>query len=111
MSLTYLESWGCNMKKPKDVKIGKVSVKGSLANLKKPDFIKFFKDTPQLVRTGVSPEDAWALMKGRNYAVPQDVKDISHFVLRHRLILNYKARAEGITSDKIIDEILDLVGV
>lgn len=52
----------------------------------------------------------WALIKGRNYVIPQDVKDISHYVLRHRLILNYKARAEGITSDKIIDEIFDMIG-
>lgn len=51
----------------------------------------------------------WALMNGRNYVVPQDVKDISHLILRHRLILNYKARAEGITSDKIIDEIFRMV--
>jgi len=54
---------------------------------------------------------AWALLNGRNYVVPQDVKDISHFVLRHRIILNYKARAEGIDSDKIIDEILGMVKV
>ena len=54
---------------------------------------------------------AWALINGRNYVIPQDVKDISHLVLRHRVILNYKARAERITSDDIIDEILNIVGV
>lgn len=54
---------------------------------------------------------AWALMNGRNYVVPQDVKDIAHYVLRHRIILNYKAMAEGITPDKIIDEILSMIGV
>lgn len=54
---------------------------------------------------------AWALMNGRNYVIPQDVKDIAHFVLRHRIILNYKARAEGITSDKIIDEIFAIVNI
>lgn len=54
---------------------------------------------------------AWALMKGREYVLPEDVRDISHFVLRHRLILNYKARAEGLDSDKVIDEILRIVGV
>jgi len=52
---------------------------------------------------------AWALMNGRNYVVPQDVKDVTHYVLRHRIILNYRARAENITSDKIIDEILSMV--
>ncbi|MEK6925930.1 MAG: MoxR family ATPase [Nanoarchaeota archaeon] len=54
---------------------------------------------------------AWALMNGRNYVIPQDVKDIAHYVLRHRIILNYKARAEGITSDKIIDEIFAIVNI
>ncbi len=54
---------------------------------------------------------AWALMKGRNYVIPKDVKDIAHYVLRHRIILNYKARAEKIDSDKIIDEILGLIGI
>lgn len=54
---------------------------------------------------------SWALMNGRNFVIPQDVKDVSHWVLRHRIILNYKARAEGLNSDKIIDEILSLVSV
>lgn len=54
---------------------------------------------------------AWALMQGRNYVIPKDVKDIAHYVLRHRIILNYKAGAEGITSDKVIDEILAMVRV
>ncbi len=53
----------------------------------------------------------WALMNGRNYVIPQDVKDVAHLVLRHRIILNYKARAEGINSDKIIDEILAITSV
>jgi len=50
-------------------------------------------------------------MNGRNYVIPQDVKDVAHLVLRHRIILNYKARAEGINSDKIIDEILAITSV
>ena len=54
---------------------------------------------------------AWALINGRNYVIPQDVKDIAHLVLRHRVILNYKARAEGINSDDVINEILAIVGV
>ena len=54
---------------------------------------------------------AWALMDGRDYVIPEDVKSIVHYVLRHRIILNYKAKAEGIDSDKIIDEILNLVKI
>jgi len=54
---------------------------------------------------------AHALIRGRNYVIPHDVKQIAHAVLRHRIILNYKARAEGIDSDKVIDEILNMVRV
>ena len=54
---------------------------------------------------------AWALMNGRNYVIPEDVKDIAHYVLRHRLILNYKAKAEKIDSDTIINEILEMIDI
>lgn len=53
---------------------------------------------------------AWAFMSGRNYVIPKDVRDICHIVLRHRIILNYSAKAEKVDSDKIIDEILKIVG-
>jgi len=49
---------------------------------------------------------ALALIKGRNYVIPKDVKEVAPLVLRHRLILSYKARADGITSDKIIESLL-----
>lgn len=52
---------------------------------------------------------AEALMNSRNYVIPQDVKVVAHDVLRHRLILSYKARAENITPEKIIDELLRTV--
>ena len=54
---------------------------------------------------------AWALMNGRDYVIPEDVKAIAPFVLRHRILLNYKAEAEGITSDIIIDEILKKINI
>lgn len=52
---------------------------------------------------------ARALMQGRTYVIPQDVRDVSYPVLRHRLILNYRAEAEGMTTDDIIKEVLKLV--
>ena len=52
-----------------------------------------------------------ALLKGRAYATPQDVKEVVHDVLRHRILLTYEAEAEGVTSDRIIDRILDEVPV
>lgn len=48
---------------------------------------------------------AKALMRGRNYVIPLDVKEVAHEVLRHRIIISYRAKAEGVDSDKIVDEI------
>lgn len=47
-----------------------------------------------------------AMLNGRAYATPQDVKEIAHDVLRHRVILTYEAEAEEITSEDIITKIL-----
>ena len=47
-----------------------------------------------------------ALLNGRGYVIPEDIKEVAHDVLRHRIILTYEAEAEEITQDKIIDEIL-----
>ena len=52
-----------------------------------------------------------ALLHGRAYATPQDVKEVVHDVLRHRILLTYEAEAENITSDKVIDKILAEVPV
>jgi len=52
-----------------------------------------------------------AFLAGRGYVLPQDVKDIAHTVLRHRVILSYEAEAEELTSDDIIDRLLDHVPV
>jgi MoxR-like ATPase len=49
---------------------------------------------------------AEALMNGRNFVIPSDVKAIAKDVLRHRLILTYKARADKVTSDMVVEEIL-----
>ncbi|MCI7644484.1 MAG: ATPase, partial [Lentisphaeria bacterium] len=48
-----------------------------------------------------------ALMAGRAYVVPQDVKDIAPDVLRHRLTLSYEAEAENMDADSIIKILLD----
>lgn len=52
-----------------------------------------------------------ALLHGRAYATPQDVKEVVHDVLRHRIILTYEAEAENISTDTIIDKILAEVPV
>ncbi len=54
---------------------------------------------------------AEALMSGRDYVIPEDVREVVYPVLRHRIILNYEAEAEGITTDKVIKQILGRVSV
>ncbi len=52
-----------------------------------------------------------AMLHGRGYATPQDVKEVSYDVLRHRILLTYEAEAENLTSDDIIDKILNGIPV
>jgi len=49
---------------------------------------------------------AEALMKGRDYVVPEDVQTVVYPVLRHRIILNYEAEAEEVNTDRVIKYIL-----
>jgi MoxR-like ATPase len=73
-----------------------------------------------LIRCGASPRGtinlalagrARAFLDGRSYVTPQDIKDLAHDVLRHRILLTYEAEAEGVTSEQIIDRILARVPV
>ncbi len=48
-----------------------------------------------------------ALMNGRDYVIPSDVKDVIYEALRHRLYLNFKAKMQSVSTDDIISEILD----
>jgi MoxR-like ATPase len=52
---------------------------------------------------------ALALVRGREYALPQDLREIAPDVLRHRFVLSYEALADGVTADDIIDRILAAV--
>jgi MoxR-like ATPase len=45
-------------------------------------------------------------VRGRNYAIPDDVKDIIYVVLAHRLVLSEEAEKEGVTTAAIIDGVL-----
>ena len=70
------------------------------------------------IRYGVSPRAslamirsarAFAFLQGREYATPSDVKEITKDVMRHRIILNYKAEAEGVDAEDVISKILQEV--
>jgi MoxR-like ATPase len=74
----------------------------------------------QYIQFGASPRatisltlaaKAWALMQGRAYVVPQDIKEIGMDVLRHRVIPSYEAEAEEISSEDLVTSIFDVVPV
>ena len=81
---------------------------------------KYDLDLKRYLRFGASPRAsiylslaarAYALMLGRDYTTPQDVKDVAHDVLRHRIAISYRAEAESLSSDTLLDQILKQVPV
>ncbi|MEE8666672.1 MAG: MoxR family ATPase [Bifidobacterium mongoliense] len=73
-----------------------------------------------LVRLGASPRasigllrtgQARALLAGRDYVIPEDIKDFAHEVLRHRIILTFEALADGVSTDQVVDSIVEAVPV
>lgn len=54
---------------------------------------------------------SYAFIKRRGYVIPEDVRAVSHDVMRHRIGLSYEAEANNLTSDEIISEILNKVEV
>jgi MoxR-like ATPase len=49
---------------------------------------------------------ALAFLRGRDYALPQDVQEIAKDVLRHRIVLTYEGLADGLTADELLDRML-----
>jgi MoxR-like ATPase len=54
---------------------------------------------------------AYAFIKRRGYVIPEDVRAVCPQVLRHRIGLSYEAQAENISSDDIVNEIINAVEV
>ena len=68
-----------------------------------------FGATPRASISLVEGARALAFLRGRRYALPEDVADIAPDVLRHRLVLSYEALAEGLTADRIVHRIMQTV--
>ncbi len=73
------------------------------------------KDIGKYLTFGASPRAtihmieaarALALLRGRDYALPEDVTDLAPDVMRHRLVLSYEALADGISADALIERIM-----
>ncbi len=54
---------------------------------------------------------ALAWLDGRDYVSPEDVQQLAHETMRHRILLTYQAEADGITVDQVVDELLAKVPV
>ena len=52
-----------------------------------------------------------ALLAGRGFVIPEDVKEIAADVLRHRILPTYEAEARNLTSDELVARLLDRVEV
>ena len=109
---------------PADVEALRETLKDVYCDEKVGDYILdiVFKtrETNAHIQNGASPRATLALnlaargnalLHGRAYATPQDVKEVVHDVLRHRILLTYEAEAENVTADQIIDRILSEVPV
>ncbi len=77
-------------------------------------------DVKPFIQFGASPRatiyltlaaKAWALLQGREYVIPEDIKSIGPDVLRHRIILTYEAEAQAVTTDAIIKKVFNAVPV
>ena len=87
---------------------------------REPEKVKGLESLKEQIQVGASPRAtlslnkaarANALVNGRAYATPQDVKSVVYDVLRHRILLTYEAEAENVTADGIIDKILSVIPV
>lgn len=76
------------------------------------------RELAQLVQVGASPRAsinftagarALALLHGRNHVVPEDVRNLAHRVLRHRILLGFEAEAQNVTPEQVIDAMIAAV--
>jgi MoxR-like ATPase len=77
-------------------------------------------DLAGLIQLGASPRatislhraaKAHALLAGRNYVAPEDVKAMAPDVLRHRLVVSFEAEAEDLRPDHLVKQVLDRLPV
>ena len=77
-------------------------------------------DLSTKVRLGASPRasialirvgQAAALLAGRDYVIPEDIRMFAHEILRHRILLTFEALADWVTSDQVVDSVVATVPV
>ena len=80
-------------------------------NLSKLADLISFGASPRASNNLVLASKAKAFIDGRGYVIPEDVKYVAKDILRHRILLSYEAEAEEITSEDIVDQLLQEVPV
>ena len=81
------------------------------SNLKKLEMLINYGGSPRASINLALAAKAYAFIKRRGYVIPEDVRAICHDVLRHRIGLTYEAEAENVTTDEVINEVLNVVEV
>ena len=77
-----------------------------MARLSEPSPYVEFGSSPRGSINLVHAGRALALLRGRSYALPVDVRDLARDVLRHRIVLTYEALADGVTTEHVLDEVM-----
>jgi MoxR-like ATPase len=78
-----------------------------------PEFVKrmvTWGAGPRAVQSLILGGKARAALAGRDHVSAEDVRAMAHPVLRHRVVTNFSAEAEGYTSDRVIDDLLEAIG-
>jgi MoxR-like ATPase len=86
-----------------------------------PELYGGLQDLHSAIRLGASPRGGTinlrkacrvkAFLQGRNFVLPEDVKAVAADVLRHRVLLHFRAEGEGLTTDEVISRILEKVDI
>lgn len=79
--------------------------------LKELEHYVLFGASPRASINLILTARALAFLRGRGYALPQDILDMAHDVIRHRLVLSYEALSDEVTSDDLLNEILDRIPI
>ncbi len=76
----------------------------------RPEFIKNYLQWgagPRASQNLIMAGKARAILQGRMHVTTEDIAAVAHPVLRHRLLMNFNAEAEGVSADEVIDQLLD----
>jgi MoxR-like ATPase len=76
-----------------------------------PDLARYisFGASPRASINLVLAAKALAFLRGRDYVLPVDARDLARDVLRHRIVLSYEALADGLSADELLSPVLDAV--